>query len=318
MTPATLKIAVIGTINRDTVYRRDGSVSHGYGGILYNLIPLAQLCDKFCSDVEIWPVAKIGSDHSEEITQRLRRLPNNRLDAVKIVDSPNNHCYLTYQDDCTKTEILRGWVGAVDRRQLCQIVDAHVILVNFVSGGDITTASLNWLRKHSTATIHLDFHSRTLGRRRDGSRFFRRPSDWRATIACADHLQMNEQEFVLLAGKPPTPLNSRAFIARNSLGRLRSLIVTLGEKGALLSIAAGKMLTHLRVEAPRLATVRDPTGCGDIFSAAFTAARVGGLSESEAVGYAVSLASRRAEAAKTIEKMDFCKLIDIKFTSRKA
>jgi sugar/nucleoside kinase (ribokinase family) len=305
----TSKIAVIGTINRDSVTRPDGSVHQGYGGILYNLIPLAQLCAEVCGDdVEIWPVVKVGSDHAEEIMTRLKALPNIRLDSVRIVKSSNNHCHLTYHDSSAKSEIVRGWVGSVSKRQLEPVLDSDWILVNFVSGGDITMHLLRWLRVNASARIYMDFHSRTLGRRRDGSRFLRRPPDWKEMIWRADYLQMNEMEFEILFDEPANAIGFQRAIQLDVLNRLQALIVTLGEKGGSLVIRGAKSASYHGIGTPKVGPIRDTTGCGDIFSAVYIAARVGGSSDEAAAICAADLASRRAALDKSIENVDFRQL----------
>ena len=285
------KVAVIGTINRDTVIRADGSKIEGYGGILYNLAVLSRLLGDRGT---IFPVANIGADHEREIRGLLGRFANCELSALATVRAANNHCLLTYQSVSEKTEILSGWVGGVSREKLRTILDSDFILVNFISGSDISTTNLKWLRANTRAVIYIDFHSRTLGRKRDGARFLRRPRDWAETVACADILQMNEVEFELLAGVKPSRQECEKF-ARKYLARsARGLLVTLGADGVILAERKRGAVTARQIPAAQLRRVVDTTGCGDIFAGAFVAACALGHGLRSSAETAVGAASARA------------------------
>jgi len=285
-----LRIAVVGTINHDIVIRADGSRSEGYGGILYNLHLLAHILP----DAGIFPVVNIGRDRAPEILSLLTALPHLDLSAVRLVPRKNNQCRLVYHDVAAKSERLHGWVGAVGRGQLRQVLNCDMCLVNYISGSDISTANLRWLRESSQALIYLDFHSRTLGRRANGDRFLRRPRDWRQTIACADLLQMNDMEFELLAGALCREPDLRRFFDRNLSGSCRALFVTQGSRGVVCVRPGRKQASIESIPAPTLRSVRDTTGCGDVFAAALVA---GYLSCGDLIAvarFAVAAASRRA------------------------
>ncbi len=218
------KVAVIGTINRDTVIRADGTRHEGYGGILYNLAALSALAPE---NAVIFPVVNIGTDCAKQILRQLHSLRRLNLEAARLVDRPNNHCLLRYSDATNKTEMLTGWVGGVSRAQLKTVTDSDLIHVNFISGADISGNNLRWLRGQARGIIMMDFHSRTLGRHRDGRRYLRRPPDWRDYLACADIVQMNEIEFQLLSGLQVGETACREFMAR-ALQDSQCLIVTCG------------------------------------------------------------------------------------------
>jgi predicted GNAT superfamily acetyltransferase len=283
------KIAVIGTINRDTVTRADGSRFEGYGGILYNLVVLSALSP---SGVSVCPITNVGRDCSRQILGRLVQFARFESQGVSIVAKPNNHCILRYWDAAGKTEVLKGWVGGVSRRQLLTAVDAELILINFISGADISGRNLHWLRDRYEGNIYMDFHSRTLGRRRDGSRFLRRPDDWNEYLDCADIAQMNELEFELLSGHKADEIFCTDFLKRQ-LGRTRCLIVTRGSQGCFVTQRSGATIQFASIPAPHVAKVTDTTGCGDIFSAGFITNYLTTCNEVAAARYATKLASWR-------------------------
>ena len=266
----------------------------GYGGILYNLIVLSRLSRCGCS---IWPVVNIGQNHEKEIMARIRSLPLIMTDAIRTVPAPNNHCRLHYTNASEKTEKLSGWVGGVRRRQIRKIVDSDYILVNYISGSDISTANLTWLRGQTQALIYIDFHSRTLGRNADGSRYLRRPRDWKETVLCADILQMNEIEFRLLAKMPPGPKACKNFMFNHMAESALCLLVTLGEQGCLLSFRRRSDIITRRAPANLSGQIVDTTGCGDIFAGAFLSRFVQRRAIVAATHFAVRVASMRAKTA---------------------
>lgn len=298
------KIAVIGTINCDTVVRPDGRRSRGYGGILYNLIVLSRLGD---GRLEIWPVVNVGRDHDKQIRSRISELPKIRSDSVRTVSGPNNHCLLKYENSSDKTEKLSGWVGAVGRQQLRKIVDSDCILVNFISGSDISNANLIWLRSQTRAMVYIDFHSRTLGRRADGTRYLRRPRDWRKTVHCADFLQMNEVEFELLSRQQPDRSRCQRFMETEMNKGAQALLVTLGSRGCLVCYRRGTSIVARQVEPKAAKKVIDTTGCGDVFAAAFLSAVMSEASIPNATASAVRVATSRAENP-SVENLDFNRL----------
>lgn len=295
------KIAVVGTINRDTVIRPDGKRLHGYGGILYNLIVLSRMVG---NRLDILPVTNIGRNHDKQIRAILQDLPQIRTDALRTVDTPNNHCLLEYQNASDKTEKLSGWVGSVSREQLRTAVNSDYILVNFISGSDISTSNLIWLRTNSTARIYIDFHSRTLGCRSDGTRYLRRPKDWRDTVRCADYLQMNDLEFRLLTRREPRPENCRRFLNEEMSRSVQALLVTLGGRGCLACCRRGTAIVSQQITPVSREKIIDTTGCGDVFAAAFLSALSNETTLLNAVEIAVNVATSRAEK-RSVEDIDF-------------
>lgn len=302
-TSAGVRIGVVGTINRDTIYRADGSRTEGYGGILFNLRVLGQL---FGGSATLIPAVNIGADHADRIKGELRQFNGIDLSSARTVSSPNNHCTLRYDSQSEKNEVLHGWVGAVSRAQLTNLLRSDLILVNFISGADITRQNLARLRGQYRGPIYMDFHSRTLALRRDGSRRLRVPPFWKEYVSAADFLQLNQSEFRLLHGASPDNESCPDFFLKH-LSCCRALLVTMGSRGCLLTQRRGRRARCLEIRHRLRQKAVDTTGCGDVFAGAFIYAHLSGASHSEAAQTAADLASYAATRP-GIESMNFTRV----------
>lgn len=262
-----IKIGIIGTINRDTIIIDNRPAVDSWGGILYNI---KYLCEN--SKAEIIPVANIGKDAYQSILKLLKQYDNLNLSCINRAQSKNNHCLLRYSTISEKKEILKGGVPPLKYSQVSSLLECDLILVNFISGKDIGLKALEKLRQNYKGIIYVDIHSLTLGRRRLSGeegwrRYLRKHRFWNRYADTADIIQMNGSEFEILSG------NSYSIEAVNRfyIGRLkncRCLIITLGSVGCLL-VYGGRKVTCELVKSPKIKTVFDTTGCGDVFAAGF-------------------------------------------------
>lgn len=263
------KIGVVGTINRDTIYRHDGTAVESWGGLLYSI---KYLCDEAVA--MIIPAVNVGHDAHEPVMSILSRFRRIDLDHIRKVPEKNNHCFLHYHNQSHKCEILKGGVPSLTYCRLRPLNDCDVVVVNFISGRDVTLAALEKFRAEFAGLIYMDIHSHTLGRRRvEGGhrRHLRRPPHWRRYIACADILQVNAVEFEILSGKEIARAAAGDFFASEAQ-HLKCLIVTLGVDGSLVTYRGkGNAIITRSIPAVNIERVYDTTGCGDIFGAGFVA-----------------------------------------------
>jgi hypothetical protein len=260
------RIGVIGTINRDTIHRADGSTVTSWGGLLYNLKYLAEQ-----GRGVVIPAVNAGRDRYGQIIAILRGFPRIDRSLVRPVAAVNNHCFLHYADQAHKCELLAGGVPPLTWQQVKPLLTADLILVNFISGRDIGLATLEKLRHAYAGPIYMDIHSLTLGRKKAKGgyhRFLRRPRHWQRYAACADILQMNRVEFELLSGGPFSDTAAAVFLRRHPR-KARCLVVTLGREGALVVTRGDSQLDVRRVPVREVRHPHDTTGCGDIFAAGF-------------------------------------------------
>jgi hypothetical protein len=280
------RIAVIGTINKDTIHTHDGKMHESFGGLLYTVIPLAQM---LCKKHEILPILNLGRDCSKKIMPLIQKYPNIDHEYISIVPQKNNHCHLFYSDHESKSEILRGCVPGLTFADIKPALSCRMTVVNFISGRDALLRSLEKFRAKYQGRIYMDIHSLTLGKRKSGKRYFRKPVNWKRYCACADYLQMNKEEFELLSGKATTANSMKLLFKEFEKGILKALHVTMGANGSFLVYRPKSKITVKLIKPPEIRRLRDTTGCGDVFGAGFVAAIM--------KGHSIYSASRMANKA---------------------
>lgn len=288
------KIAVIGTINKDTICTHTGSVHESFGGLLYTIIPIAQMLG---SEYEILPILNLGKDSKKDVLPLIIKYPALKPEYIKIVAQKNNHCHLFYSDRDMKKEILRGGVPRLTFSDIKPALSCQMTIVNFISGRDISLRALEKFRKNYHGQIYMDIHSLTLGKRKGGDRYFRRPANWKRYCACADYLQVNREEFELLSGEMISLGAMRRFFETFSSGFLRALHITSGKQGSYLVYRPESKILVRNIKAPDVKNILDTTGCGDVFGAAFVSAIVKGHSIYSATRYANAQAARNCRFA---------------------
>ena len=259
-----MKISVVGTINKDTILSLEGVKTESLGGIIYNTIALAVLCP----DDTIIPVAYYGTDCADGLMSLLTGFSN--IDLSRMVEWKNrcNENLLRYVSSDSREEILKIGVPSIDSNMLKICSSSDFVLVNFISGFDMELHTLKNLRESFRGTIYMDVHSLTLDIDGEGVRFERVVEDWREWAACANIIQMNRKEARLFAGVSTSVENvSRMMCSQGP----EVCLVTLGQDGVLITRPAPEGFVQTRIEGIP-AKVRDTTGCGDVFSAAYICA----------------------------------------------
>jgi sugar/nucleoside kinase (ribokinase family) len=261
------KITVIGTINKDTIIFPSGKKTESFGGILYNLSALSGLAGQ---NAEIYPVCNLGYDVYDQAKRILKDYDNVGLDGIAKVSVKNNHACLTVDRENQREETLRNRVPRLSFSQVKPFLDSDIILVNFISGFDVSLSALKKIRETTDASIFVDVHSLTLGVHKNGKRFYRNPRSWREYLKQADLVQANLAELTVLSGKR---FRSQKEIQEFgscilSLGP-RALLITMGGDGALMMYKTKRACSIRKVTGARVRGFKDATGCGDVFSAGF-------------------------------------------------
>lgn len=261
-------------------------VTEGWGGIGYGLAAAAAAAGE---GWRIRPLVRVGGDVFRDALDFFESLGVETGGVVETAEA-NNRVLLFYSSEDERTEQLTGGVRGWRQDELLPRLEGlDALLINFVSGFELSLDLLQSVRESFTGPIHGDLHSLFLGVAADGTRVPRALpglTDW---LACFDTVQVNEREAALMAGVDPRRLasvsESEAALCVDAAIDLildagcRAALVTLGSAGARWAVADGvdpgsallDARAHLARGSVTIQAVRggDPTGCGDVWGGTF-------------------------------------------------
>lgn len=273
--PAPRRLGVLGALVRDTI-RHVGARApvKAWGGIAYALAALDAVLPPGWTVV---PVVKVGGDLCDAAAAYLGALSRVGDSAfVRRVPEAGNRVELVYSSPSDRTEVLTGGVPGWSAAELDEVLPTlDALYVNFIAGWELDLAGARHVRGRFGGPTYADLHSLFLGVDADGRRRPRPAADAEHWARCFDTVQMNRDEFALFAGNAAEPW-AAALCAL--AGRAGTIVVTHGADGVELMTstgATGPPARH-RLPVPDGPAPGDPTGCGDIWGAAYFAHTLGG------------------------------------------
>ena len=263
------RIALLGTINRDTIHTADGVTTESYGGLLYSILALAEIASDRAA---IYPICNVGRDMEDVVREKLAPYPQVKLDGIRFVPGKNPHCFLDYDAEGRKRETLRYDVPQLSLSQIEPFLGCDAMCFNFITGMELALATAQGVRGSAAGLLLMDVHSLTLGIDDNRRRFWRVPPQWKAWVGCVDVVQMNEQEGALLAGES---LDGEGAICRFASRVLSAgpsaLIITRRHRGSEMIVQDDRAGVAIhRFDAMPIGEPRDETGCGDTFLMGYT------------------------------------------------
>lgn len=281
------RLGVVGSMVWDVIYDRDPAqrAVEEWGGISYSL---AALDATLGPEWQIVPLVKVGRDLAPRAAAFLGALQH-VAPGVRFVEVPaaNNRVTLRYTDGERRCEQMTGGVPPWSWAELGPMVrDLDAVYVNFISGYELDLETARFLRRGFDRFLYADLHSLFLGKEPDGTRVPRALPDAPAWFGCFDVVQLNEDELAQLG---PDPL----VVAAGALAQgCRTLIVTLGARGAAYFTGRPVRTARIPVDSAAPTTGGDPTGCGDVFGASVVAALISGAGLDEALRLGTRMGAR--------------------------
>ena len=263
------RIALLGTINRDTIHTADGVTTESYGGLLYSILALAEIA---ADRATIYPICNVGRDMEDVVREKLAPYPQVKLDGIRFVPGKNPHCFLDYDAQGRKRETLRYDVPQLSLSQIEPFLGCDAMCFNFITGMELALETAQGVREAAAGLLLMDVHSLTLGIDDNRRRFWRVPPQWKAWVGCVDVVQMNEQEGALLAGESLDGESATCrFASRVLAAGPSALIITRRYRGSELIVQDDRTEVAIhRFAAAPIGEPRDETGCGDTFLMGYT------------------------------------------------
>lgn len=275
-----MKYLVIGEPCVDLIHKADGEIIHSYGGILYSVISLAVLAG---NEDSVYPVMNLGSDEYENITGILKKYSNIKFDGIIEVSHPTRKVNLYYNmynsGNSARMETSTEPTNTIGYDSIEKILPgADAVLVNMISGVDITLDTLKNIRKNFKGFMHIDIHNLVMKTNPDGTREHTNLEGWREWCSNTDTVQMNEFEITTLSKTKKIEYEVAEEILINMKNDIKGIIVTRGKNGVSGFTKKEKSfggqtfydLDKDDVSAIENAHFVDSTGCGDVFAASFT------------------------------------------------
>jgi sugar/nucleoside kinase (ribokinase family) len=298
-----MKVLVIGHFCLDAIHSRGGEVTKSYGGIYYSLAGLAGLLGP--EDV-VLPVFGVNARDHGPLVEHLSGFGNIDCSGIFRFDEPTNLVELFYHEAASRKEQSRHIAKPIPFQNIRRYLSVDGVLVNMISGFDIELETLDNIRmavRDRRIPIHFDFHSLTLGVDASNGRFRRPVPEWRRWAFMMETVQLNEEE---IGGLPPDRMSEEQTAGHLLTLGARGVIVTRGSAGATVYRNEKKHVVREDIPAASAGEVKDTTGCGDLFGAAFLVSYLNtrDLTESASFGNAVA-ASRLGEtgSARLRERM---------------
>lgn len=138
------------------------------------------------------------------------------------------------------------------------------ILINMITGFDISIEQLQELRKIFKGLIYFDVHTLSRGLDKNYKRDFRQIANFDKWAECIDILQVNEHELKTVSAK-----KNEADIVRELLNfGIQQVIITKADKGSKLYFLEKGTVSKIKENALQIEPI-NKVGCGDIFGAIY-------------------------------------------------
>lgn len=250
-----MNILIIGQSVVDRIIKMDG-VSIKPGGIFYAVVSM---------------LSQVSAEDKIYLCSSIDRQNESLFDTAY---SKVEKKFLMYDDSIPHVELQVD--GAGERKETYSQISKNLllpdenlnffdgILINMISGYDISLDQLKRLRKNYKGLIYFDVHTMSRGADDKLNRVFRRIENFNEWAGCIDILQANESELLTLSDKK----DEMIIVEELFLFGIKQIIVTRAERGATVFFKQNESIKKLHKVAIQVETI-NKVGCGDVFGAVY-------------------------------------------------
>ena len=226
------------------------------GGIFYTVAALANIVE---SNDEIYLCTTIDKINEKLFSPVFKRIKPNYISYSENIPVVKLNIF----DDKEREEKYENVSGNL-QFNISNLNRFDGILINMVTGFDLSLKHIKEIRKNYNGIIYFDVHTFSRGLDSEMKRNFRKITDFKEWAKCVDIIQANELEVKTLSSK-----TNEEEIARELMScGVKQLIVTKGNKGAKIYFSKNKFLSSEEMPALDVKPV-NKVGCGDVFGAIY-------------------------------------------------
>ena len=250
-----MNILVIGHSVVDKIIEKE-RYSTKPGGIFYTVISLLSQMER--AD-KIYLCSNIDDDHAELFKIAYDHVENEFIQNVISIPQVE----LLVNESGERNEIYSG----IPENLILPEKDLdHFdgIIINMITGYDLSLAQLKELRENYNGLIYFDVHTLSRGVDQNLSRTFRPIKDFSEWANCVDILQANESELQTLSNKG----DEFEIVKELFSYGIKQIVVTRSDKGATVFYKDLESINFVYKKALKLNTI-NKVGCGDVFGAVY-------------------------------------------------
>lgn len=249
------------------------------GGIFYAVSALNRICNK---DDEIFLCTQYDEESFKYFKPEYDKIKKDYLQKVEKI--PRVH--LNLFTDKERHEYYENITNNL-KTDFTDLKELDGILINMITGFDITLEQLCKIRDHYAGVIYIDVHTLSRGLGDNYKREFRRIPDFNNWAKNVDVIQVNQSELFTLSDRnTEVEIISEIF----SYG-VKILCVTKGDIGAKIYFKKSKKIISYFIAAKK---IKNPNviGCGDVFGASFFYSYIRNKNEIDSLNQAVALSEK--------------------------
>ncbi|MBK7501197.1 MAG: carbohydrate kinase family protein [Ignavibacteriales bacterium] len=250
-----MKLLVIGHSVLDFIIS-DKEQKISAGGIFYSISALNHLTS---IDDEIYLCSQYDDETYTHFKSEFEKV--NKKYFQKVEKIPRVH--LNLQKDKERHEAYENITNNLSLN-FSELNSFNGILINMITGFDITLDQLLQIRSDYSGLIFIDIHTLSRGLNEDYKREFRLIPEFQSWAKCLDIIQVNQNELYTLSHKK---IEMEIVQELFSFG-VKIICVTKGELGARVYYKNQNEIASFFVAARK---INNPNviGCGDVFGASF-------------------------------------------------
>lgn len=284
-----MKFGVIGEPCVDYIHKGDNVSDKTFGGILYSIVSLAAIAREVD---DIYPIMYAGYDEYDNIISLISRYKNIKTDLILKCEQKTRIVNLHYKSsdmdisnnsvkDLKSPDRDEYWTEPTPSIEFDIVIDVlrkiDALLINMISGVEITIDTFGKIRSSFDKYIHLDLHNVVMKPEADGKIVPRKVEAWKEWTSYPDTLQMNETEMNIICPENCNEYKLAEVLLTSDQKGTKALVITRGKSGVTLykkkekNLYGEKYFEIDKTDLPAIeqARFKDSTGCGDVFATSF-------------------------------------------------